>query len=486
MKKNLKNILVLAASGALALSAMMFTSCGSTQTDGVDPAITKGVEAWNRRGPSTAENYWTNIADEKVKQKYLNYIKLYNDGVAALDSTDSMKATQEGKLISACNTALSKFSALDAALQLDDEVCQKGTALTVPRINKLLEAEKVSEAKKMYKTAKQVYGASAELDTVGKEIDAVSSISAKKKSLKDEAEAASQIENVDDKIAAYQKIVDSIPSLKKDVAAAAAKSGAESTAPVKSAVKGFNNTCQDVVSQRKLAIREKAYEYKEQIGDVFARQLEGTGSGKNGAFTNQEILNHYQSVKADMQVAYDQLLEFQKKYPEEIDANVIKDVNAQKTTLQSKITVVEKEIAREKEIASRGKFVGMIGLFNAEAGDAKKSKPAKFSGSTKKKPDYLWGIVDIAPGAMNDLVITMKDNRNVHVFNQNTKSGKQIEKLGLKDLISRQNKVGNSWPVMNAREALNGSVYYVQVEQGKSDVYSGEAVVYASFITRSR
>ena len=42
MKKNLKNILVLAASGALALSAMMFTSCGSTQTDGVDPAITKG------------------------------------------------------------------------------------------------------------------------------------------------------------------------------------------------------------------------------------------------------------------------------------------------------------------------------------------------------------------------------------------------------------------------------------------------------------
>ena len=94
-------------------------------------AITKGVEAWNRRGPSTAENYWTNIADEKVKQKYLNYIKLYNDGVAALDSTDSMKATQEGKLLSACNTALSKFSALDAALQLDDEAVSY-THLTLP------------------------------------------------------------------------------------------------------------------------------------------------------------------------------------------------------------------------------------------------------------------------------------------------------------------------------------------------------------------
>lgn len=474
------------AAVALVAAGLVFTACVSTEVSNEDPAIAKGVEAWNKRGASTAKDYWEKIADEKTKQKYLSYITLYEDGVAALDSTDAMKSTQETKLLNACNTALKNFSALDPALDLTDDICEKGAVITAPRVNKLLEQERISEARKLYKSAEGVYGSHPDLVTVGKEIDAVSSIVSKRNSLKEESAKASEIENVDEKIAAYEKLAASVPGLQKEVNGIAAKSGVESTSAVKAAVKSHNSVCQDVVAKRKLAIREKAYDYKEQIGDVFARQLEGTGSGKNGAFTNQEILDHYTSVKSDMQVAYNQLLDFQKKYPQEIDADVIKDIEAQKTTLESKISLVEKEIAKEKEIASRGKYVGMIGLFNSEAGDAKKSKPAKFSGSTAKNPDYLWGIVDIAPGAMNDLVITMKDNRNVHVYNQNTKSGKQIEKLGLTDLISRQNKVGNSWPVMNAREALKGSIYYVQVEQGKSAEYAGEAVVYASFITRSR
>lgn len=481
-----KNKLVILAAVALSCIGLMVTSCASSQAGDEDPAIAKGVSAWNKRGPSTAGDYWSQIADEKVKAKYLKYVTLYDAGVEALDSTDSMKSTQEAKLLAACNTAIKNFSALDPALELSDDVCEKGASLTAPRIGKLLESEKISEAKQLYKSAKNIYGSYPELENAGKQVDTVSSIVAKKKSLKEDGDKANAIDDVDERIAAYEEIAKSIPSLQKDVNAIAAKSGVESSASVKAAVKSYNSVCQDITSQRKLAIREKAYEYKEQIGDVFARQMEGTGSGKNGAFTNQEILNHYTSVKADMQVAYNQLLEFQKKYPEEIDANVIKDVNTQKSTLESKITLVEREIAKEKEIASRGKYIGMIGLFNAEAGDAKKSKPAKFSGSTAKSADYLWGIVDIPAGSMNDLVITMKDNRNIHIYNQNTKSGKQIEKLGLTDLISRQNKVGNSWPVMNAREALKGSIYYLQVEQGKAADYAGEAVVYASFITRSR
>lgn len=480
------NKLAILAAIALTFTGLMFTACLSSDVGDEDPAIARGISAWNKRGASTAEDYWSQIADEKVRAKYLKYITLYDAGVAALDSTDAMKSTQEAKLLAACNTALKNFSALDPALELTEDICEKGAAITAPRINKLLEAEKTSEAKQLYKSAKNIYGTYPELENAGKEVDAVNNIVAKKKSLKEEADQANAIDDVDEKIKAYEELAKSIPSLQKDVSAIAAKSGVENTSAVKAAVKSYNSLCQDITSQRKLAIREKAYDYKEQIGDVFARQLEGTGSGKNGAFTNQEILNHYTSVKSDMQVAYNQLLEFQKKYPEEIDANVIKDVNTQKATLESKIAVVEKEIAKEKEIASRGKYIGMIGLFNAEAGDAKKSKPAKFSGSTAKSADYLWGIVDIPAGSMNDLVITMKDNRNIHVYNQNTKSGKQIEKLGLTDLISRQNKVGNSWPVMNAREALKGSIYYLQVEQGKAADYAGEAVVYASFITRSR
>lgn len=483
MKKIRLAILAVAALVALGST---FTSCASSDVDTGDPAITKGIEAWNRKGASTARDYWEKIADEKTKQKYLNYITLYDKGVAALDSTDSIKASQEAKLLSAVNTAINNFSKLDPNLDLTQEVCDKGAAVTAPRIDKLLEQEKVAEAKKLLKSAKSVYGSYPELDAVGKEVDAVNNIATKKAALKESVEKAKEIEDVDDKINAFQSLADSLPSKQKEVSDIASKSGVGSTNAVKVAVKGYNNVCQDVIGERKLAIREKAYEYKEQIGDVFSRETPTTGSGKGGSVTNQDILNHYTSVKKDMNTVYTQLLDFQKKYPEEIDANVIKDINNQKATLESKIAVVEKEIAKEKEIASRGKYIGMIGLFNASSGDAKKSKPAKFSGNTAKTEDYLWGIADIPAGEMNDLVITLKDNRTIHVYNQNTKSGKQIEKLKLQDLISRQNKVGNSWPVMNAREALNGSIFYIQVEQGKSAEYSGEAVIYSSFITRSR
>lgn len=478
--------LAILAAVALVAIGTTFTACLSTDVDSGDPAIAKGIDAWNRRGASTAKDYWDKIADEKVKQKYLNYITLYEKGVAALDSTDSIKASQESKLLSAVNTAVKNFSALDPALDLTQEVCDKGAAVTAPRIDKLLEQEKVSEARKLYKDAKSVYGTYPELEAAGKEVDVVSNIIAKRSALKESVEKAKEIEDVDEKIDAFQKLSDSLSAKQKEVSDIASKSGVGSTNAVKVAVKNFNNVCQDAVAERKLAIREKAYEYKEQLGDVFVRETPTTGSGKGGAVTNQDLLNHYTSVKNDMNVIYAKLLEFQKKYPEEIDNNVIKDINNQKATLESKIATVEKDIAVEKEIASRGKYIGMIGLFNAESNDAKKSKPAKFSGNTAKTEDYLWGYADIPAGEMNDLVITLKDNRSVHVYNQNTKSGKQIEKLKLQDLVSRQNKVGNSWPVMNAREALNGTKFFVQIEQGKTAEYSGEAVIYASFITRSR
>ncbi len=482
-----KNRLAIFAGAVLVSVGIMFSGCLSTSdANGEDPAIAKGINSWNKKGPSTAKDYWEKIGDEKVRQQYLNYITLYDNGVAALDSTDAIKASQESKLLAACNTAIKNFSALDPDLDLTDEICEKGAAITAPRINKLLESERITDARKLYGSAKEVYGSYPELEVAGKEIDVVSSVISKRKTLKDEIAKVSAIQDVNERISAFQKLSDSLPAAKKEISNLAARSGTDSTSAVKAVIKSYNNVCQNLYSERKLAIREKAYEYKEQISDIFARQMEGRGSGKNGAFTNQEILNHYASVRNDMRLAYNQLLEFQQKYPEEIDANVMKDINSKKVVLESKIALVEREIAKEKEIASRGKYIGIIGLFNAEAKDPKKSKPAKFNGSTAKSEDYLWGIADIASGAMNDLVIKMRDNREVHVYNQNTKSGKQIAKLGLTDLISRQNKVGNSWPVMNAREALKGQIFYVQVEQGRTTEYAGEAVIYASFITRSR
>ena len=83
-------------------------------------------------------------------------------------------------------------------------------------------------------------------------------------------------------------------------------------------------------------------------------------------------------------------------------------------------------------------------------------------------------------------MITLKDNRTVRVFNENTKSGKLIEKNNIQDLVSRSSRVGNSWPVLNAGSQLKGSNYFFEIQKGKTDSYSGEVVVYSSFIVRMR
>ena len=109
MKKSLK---VLCA----AILTALVVSCATTGSDGGDPNVNKGIEAWNKRSPDAATAYWTDIEDPATQKKYLNYVTMYNAGKNALDSTDGVK--NSGKLISASNTAISKFNGLDVALQI--------------------------------------------------------------------------------------------------------------------------------------------------------------------------------------------------------------------------------------------------------------------------------------------------------------------------------------------------------------------------------
>lgn len=486
MKKNKLVIL-----STLVAAAMMFMSCLSTSVDGQDPAISRGVNAWNNREPSAATAYWTDIEDSNTKKKYLNYVTAYEAGAAALDSTDSIKASNESKLLSAVNKALNNFATLDSALELPADVSEKGAVLTAARINKLLEKNNIADASSMYKKAVKVYGEHADLIAAGKEVSVATSIDSKKSSLKAQADDAAAIEDLDKKIDAYNKVYANYPGIEAEVDKIVKNSGVANTSGVVACAKSFKNLGQDIAIQRQSAIREKAYIYKERIGEEFARQPENPGTGKNGSYTLKEIREHYNSVQANIDTIYNELLAFRTEYPTEIGQDVIDDINAQRNDLKAKIAQVNKEIAREEEIASRGKTVMplMIGLFNPEAGtsgDSKRSRPAKFSSSKVKKDEYWWGMVSIPKGEMNDLVITMKDNRTVRVFNQNTKSGKLIEKNNLKDLVSKANKVGNSWPVMNAGAQLNGTNYYFEVQKGKTDSYEGEVVVYSSFIVRMR
>src|SRR5574344_878023 len=112
---------------ALAILAVMFTACISTGNGGTadDKAIARGVQAWNDREPSAAAAYWADIKDKNLNKKYQNYITLYNAGADALTASDSVKSTNETKLLSLCNTALDKFSAIDSSLTLPVDVCQK-------------------------------------------------------------------------------------------------------------------------------------------------------------------------------------------------------------------------------------------------------------------------------------------------------------------------------------------------------------------------
>lgn len=480
-----------------AILAVLLASCASSGVDKEDVAIANGIKAWNTREPAAATAYWNEISDSAKKTKYLNYVTMYNSGVEALNSTDSMKASQETKLLGACNTALDKFSALDPALKLPADVCEKGANLTAARIEVLLVSGKTTAAKKMHSTAVQVYGENAALAKAGKEIDVVSAVLNKKAALAAQGDKALAIENFDEKIAALDAALSSYTSGEGELNSTAKKAGVDSEKCVTSNIAAVRKDRQNLSIKRDGIIRDKAYEYKDQIGEEFARQpAEGSGTGKNGAFTSYDIRDHYNSVKKNIDVKYQELLAFAEKYPKEIGPDVLADVKAQIDDLNAKIAQINKEIAVAEEIASRGKTVMplMIGLFNPDpksTADSKKSRPAKFSGANPKKADYWWGMVSIPKGQMNDLVITVKDNRTVRVFNENTKSGKNIAKdeksKGLQDLVNRANKVGNSWPVMNVGSQLKGSNYFFEISNAASGKdYSGEVVVYSSFITRSR
>lgn len=473
-------------------AALLLGSCASNKVSDSDPNVKAGVSAWNFRGPDSAEAYWADIEDSAKQKKWLNYIKLYNAGSDALDATEEVKASNESKLLSLCNTALNKFGALDPALKLPLSVCSKGAELSAGRIDKLLASERVTEAKKMYKSAVAIYGNSSDLKTAAEEIAVCETIASKKSSLLSQAAKAGEKEDFDEKVAAYDAVIAKYPAVEAEVTAAVEASDVAEEDGVVACAKAFKKVRQDIRIQRSGAFRDEAYSYKDRMGEEFARQPEeGTGTGKNGAFTIYDTKKHYETIGTNMDEIYAELEAFQAKYPKDVSKDILVEAKAQKDDLNAKITEINKEIAVKEEYESRGRtvFPLMIGLFNSEPGSkdaGQKSRPAKFSSTKQTKEDYWWGMVDIPAGKMNDLVITLKDNRTVRVFKQNTKSGKLIEKNGLKDLVNRANKVGNSWPVLNAGQQLGGNKYFFEIQKGKTDSYSGEVVVYSSFINRSR
>ena len=344
----------------------------------------------------------------------------------------------------------------------------------------------------MHGTAVKVYGSHEALTSVAKEIDVVSTISSKKAALLNQLQQADAKENFDEKIAAYDAVLAKYQSTESEVNGTVRQSGVAETNGVTASVRAFRKVRQDIAVQRAGAFRDEVYTYRDRMGEEFARQAEeGSGTGKNGAFTVYDIRNHYQAVGKNMDDIFAELEAFAAKYPKDVSADIIAEARSQKNDLNSKIAQINREIAVKEEIESRGKTVMplIIGLFNPDPNSSasnQKSRPAKFSATKQKGNEYWWGMVEIPNGRLNDLVITLKDNRTVRVFDQNTHSGKDIERKKLQDLVNKQNKVGNSWPVLNAGSQLSTNKYFFEIQKGKTDSYSGEVVIYNSFVVRSR
>jgi hypothetical protein len=350
----------------------------------------------------------------------------------------------------------------------------------------LIAADRLTAAREMGKGAVQTFGGTDAIAAMDAEI-AVAFRSRDREADADAALAkARAAETFDGKIESLDGVSTAYTRAETLLADDARKAGAAGTQSVTREVSRLRRKRQDVAIEREKLLREQAYTLKERIGEEFARVPENTGT-----MTLEEVLAHQESVRAGVAKAYEEMLRFAERYPKVVDPEMAAEVEDQKMVLDARIAQVNAEIRTAKEIASRGKVVMpvIIGLFNPQPGstaEAQKSRPAVFRSTGAKKSEYWWGMVSIPRGTMNDLVVTVNDNRAVRVFMENTKSGTLIERQKMKDLVNRGYKVGNSWPVLNAGAQLATDKYFFEIQPGKTGEYQGEVVVYSSFITRVR
>jgi hypothetical protein len=459
---------------------------GSGSAD--DKAIAKGVEVWNEKSPAAAKAYWNGIKDKEINSKYMGYLDTYNNGAKILSDTAALKATDQAKLLAACKNSIRTFSALDKSLMLPSDVRKAGLALTEGRVRALIVANEISEARALSSSAVKVYGESEALEAMNKELDVILASRAREAEAGVITQKAHASQAYEEKLVAFEASIAAYQKAESALASDAAKAGVAKNAGIITETKGLKKKRQDVNVERETLLRERAYYYKNRIGEEFARVPE---KGKTGSMTLDEILKHQESVKINVDTAYKEMVTFAGRYPDVIGQDILDEIADQKKDLDVKIVQVNNEIRTAREIASRGKVAMpvMIGLFNPQPGTAeesKKSRPAQFSAKAAKKPEYWWGMISIPGNEMNDLVITMKDNRPVRVFPENTKSGTLIEKNKLPDLVNRTYKIGNSWPVLNAGSQLTSDKYFFEVQPGKTAEYEGEVVVYSSFIVRMR
>jgi hypothetical protein len=228
---------------------------------------------------------------------------------------------------------------------------------------------------------------------------------------------------------------------------------------------------------RKALVKNSLLSFSERMGEVFARSP--SPASKLG---DKDILAFNAETAAMISNGLSEFDGMISEYPDLLDPATVDRLRESARGLSARFARIESVI---KTVKDRGKPVMpiIIGIFNPEPDDPQRSRPASFSGGSVAGSEWWWGIADIPKGLAQDLVITMSDSRPVRIYAAGLGSG---GKRPASDLVNPLFKVGNSWPVLNAGARLDSGVFHIEVGPGRSDAYSGEAVVYKSFMMRTR
>lgn len=468
--------------------AYSFFSCKTlSKTNEVDrELIETGILGWNEQEPEAARFYWMKITDAQKREAYIGYVDRYTSAVTAADALIALPPAEERAYLALFMDLHTSFSAFPPSLHLQDRVALQMAGIGAGRARAMLAQEQFPEARDLLQKVASAYGATEEISRLLLETDILLGIQ------KAEADADLMIADARShnefysKMTAYEKGIVSFAKTEKLFVSDVEKYSLAGTAPFSTVALRLKKKRQDASVEMERSLRDRLYSFKERIGEEFARVPE---EDKIGEMSLSEMLAFQEEIKENIDRSYDELKEFAQRFPSAINRGLFADVEAQKAVIESRILSVVAEIGTAKDIASRGKTVVpiMIGLFNpapgTKAGEAK-SRPAKIRGTISGKSDYWWGMVSVEDGTLNDLVITMDDARTVRVFPENTKSGALVKNM--KDLVNSTYKVGNSWPVLNVGNQLPSGKYFMEVQTGEKMEYSGEAVIYSSYIMRMR
>jgi hypothetical protein len=482
----------------LAFVALFLASCASMKFSMMkdDELIAGGVKEWNAGKFEAARAYWSNIQAPTVKSQWMGYL----DQKAALDKTvddaAALPVTAEPPLVAGWNSAVKASSDFPSELKVPADVKSRLAPVAKAVVRLRLNANRISNARDFMKSSSDFLGDAVDYAPENKELAAIADFRTREKGPDDLVAAARGKDALDDKIDSYEAAIAEYGKVEAAMADIQKAGNYPAGSIIALASDRTRRKRADTRNEMERTLRNHAYEFKDRIGEEFARQPD---PDKVGNMTLDDMLAFNQQTKANMDKLQAEVVAFAAKYPRVIDKDMLKDVETQKQDLLARIAVVTAEIEKAKkdaavaaEIASRGKALQpmLIGMFNpvpGAKGPDQKSRPAKFRGAVKNSPEYWWGMVEIPKGVLNDLVITVDDSRPVRVFNENTKSGKDIDSKKLKDLVNRQYKVGNSWPVINAGTQLTSGKYFFELGKTNDDgKYSGDAVVYSSFVVRMR